>query len=220
MQKIILEWDDLNPHPEVDCLEVIEKLVSRYPNIILNFFTIPIYKETSLSSYPKWCDRIRQLIELGNVNLACHSTYHTNEEFKNVSYGEAFAKLQKSEEVFREAKLPFNKVFRGAHWGLNKNTMAALINRGYTHLYSHTDYQLLTNQFANQIKVVYYNYNFKDIWPHLENELVDSDIIVCHGHTSIHDHLNCGNGIAQSYEKICNIIECGKDITLLKVQDY
>lgn len=220
MQRIIFEFDDLNPHPEVNCLPTIEKLIARYPNIVLNFFTIPIYKGVSLASDPIWCNRIRQLIELGNVNLAVHSTYHTTEEFKFLDYNTAIDKLVLSQSVFDEANLSFTKVFKGSHWGICSKSIEAMINLDYTHLYSHVSYKELNDKYKDKIKIVYYNYNLKDTWPYLENKLLDKNVIVCHGHTSPYEHLSCGNGITQCYEKLCNIIECGENIEFLKVQDY
>ena len=114
-----------------------------------------------------------------------------------MNYEQAVSRIDLAETTISAARLPYLKVFRGPHWGINENTYRALIDNGYTHVYSHESYRELNNKFADKIKVVYYNWNGKD-------ELVDMPNL-CVGH--FHTHNVCGNGIGESFNRICKAIE-------------
>lgn len=217
--KIILEWDDLNPNPNVDCLPIIDKLVGQFPKIVLNFFTVPIYGHTQLSYSIKWCDRIRTHIDNGNVVLGVHGTYHSFREYALYDYPHSAINLKHSHDKFNEAKLPFVKCFRGPYWGICEGSVEALIDMGYTHLYSHKEYTTLNEKYADRIKIVYYNWNMKDEWPKLENPL-ESDIVVAHGHTAQWPHLSCGNGIWECYDRLCSFIDSQDNIEFLRIDQY
>lgn len=212
--KLILEFDDLNPHPSVDCLPIIRKLINKYSNIVLNFFTVPYYEGVYLYNNKEWLKEIKDYIDSGNVNLAVHGTKHTFREYAFKTYPQAIQSLSESFRVFDVADLPVSKVFRGPYWGLCEDSIRALISLGFTHLYSHKDYEQLNNKYADQIKIAYYNWNLKDDWPHLENPLT-SDIVVAHGHTPD----VCGNGIEESFDRICKMLDIN-NIEFLKVDDY
>lgn len=217
--RIILEFDDLNPDHDVDCLPVIQKLADQFPKIVLNFFTVPVYNSTQLPDYVGWCKKIRSYIESGNVVLGTHGTYHKFKEYGLYDYNQSIENLTHSHKIFTEAKLPFVKCFRGPYWALCENSVRALIDMGYTHLYSHKEYTALNEKYSDQIKIVYYNWNLKDSWPKLENPL-ESDIIVAHGHTSKYPHLSCGNGIWECYNKICDFIDSQDNIEFLRIDQY
>ena len=217
--KIILEFDDFNPNPEVDCLEVAERLIQKYPDIILNFFTVPIYNNMALWHNNEWCNKVGKYIESGNIVLATHGTFHGFREYALLDYNQAKSYLKYSRAAFDIADLPFHKVFRAPYWGLCEDSVLALIDMGYTHLYSHKEYTTLNEKYADKIKTVYYNWNLKDEWPKLENPL-ESDIIVAHGHTSKHAHLSCGNGIWECYNKICEFIDSQENIEFMRIDQY
>lgn len=203
--KIIFEFDDLNPDPLVDCLFIIEEFVKKYPNIILNFFTIPIYQETSLSSNLVWLSKVQNLINSGNVVLGVHGYKHTQEEFRYKTYEGALDSLKKAEKEFNKANLPFVKAFKGPHWGINSETCEALITLGYTHLYNHHSYPIIDCEYGDKLKMCYYSWNLKDDWGTFESE--PEDIIIAHGHTSKHSALSCGNSIWSNFYKIMQIME-------------
>lgn len=201
--KLILEFDDLHPNKEVDCLPVIEKLVKIIPDIKLNFFVPINYKNMPAHTNQQWCDLLRKHVLNGNVILAVHGLNHSTEEFKNKSYPESISALAEASAYFDCADLPFEKAFRGPHWGIGVESIKALIGLGYTHLYSHVSYNHITDNFKDEIKVVNYNWNLKDDYGVFEN--APNDIIVAHGHTSPHQHLSCGNSIYDVYTKIVEI---------------
>jgi predicted deacetylase len=217
--KLILEFDDFNPNPQVDCLAVARELIEKYPDIILNFFTVPVYEGIWLHYDTKWIEKVKKFIDSGNINLGVHGTHHNFLEYKNKTYIDAKLSLMESLHNFDRANLKVSKVFRGPYWGINEDCVKALIDLGYTHLYSHKEYTALNEKYADKIKIVYYNWNLKDEWPKLENPL-DSNIVVAHGHTSKHAHLSCGNGIWECYNKICDFIDSQENIEFLRIDQY
>jgi hypothetical protein len=196
--KLILEFDDFNPKNTVNCIESIDKLVSLFPKIKLTMFTSALYERKALFSDKVWCDRVRAHINNNNLRLAVHGLYHTQEEFKHKSYDDAKLSLVIAESVFNVSNLPFIKVFRGPHWGINDNTYNALIDLNYKFVFTHESYKDLSVRFPN-IKSVYYNWNIKDDF----NLIETTDFIIGHGHT----HNVCGNGIEESYSKIRKFID-------------
>ena len=196
---LILEFDDFNPKNSVNCINQIDQLVSLFPDIKLTMFTTALYERTALFSDKEWCNRVRVHIANNNLRLAIHGLYHTQEEFKDKSYDDAKLTLVIAESVFTVADLPFVKVFRGPHWGINESTYNALIDLNYKFVYTHDSYREMSSKFLN-IKSVYYNWNLKDDFKSLN--LINEKFIIGHGHT----HNVCSNGIAESYDKIVNII--------------
>ena len=160
---LILEFDDFNPKKEVDCLAEIEYLVDRYPNIKLTMFTPAMYENNTLRSDPKWCNAVRKLIQSDNLRLAVHGCFHTSEEFKFKNKEEAISTIALAECMFRIAKLPFIRVFRGPHWGINQATYDALKWLEYTHVYTHPDYSTLADTNTD-IKSIFYDWNLKDTY--------------------------------------------------------
>lgn len=203
MKKIILEFDDFHPDKNVNCLEILNDLISRYKkqNIIINMFVPPCYHGTPMSDDREWCSKVRKHILSGNLCLAVHGRIHSQEEFKNLTYQESYMSLLNAEEEFKKSQLPFKKIFRGPHWGIGTASIGALIARRYTHLYSHTSYQKFNDSYSHEISIVYYNWNLKDRFGVYENTW--SDFIVAHGHTSN----VCGNGIEESYNRIVEALD-------------
>lgn len=198
--KLVLEFDDLNPHPEVDCLPTIKRLVECYPEIKLTFFTPAAYQRCELASNLNWCAEIKTLIESGNVRLAVHGLVHSQEEFKYLSFDEADHRLFIAEQIFKGADLPFSKIFRGPHWGINEETYQALISRNYSSCWGHESYKGLAEKFP-EMRTIYYSWNLKDKFE--DSGQKDSELVIAHGHTSN----VCGNGIEESFGRICEMID-------------
>lgn len=191
---VIFDFDDLHWLEPEDCLGTIEEIVEAVPDIKLSFFTVPDLRDNEIGKKRRWCNRLLNLIESGNVTLGVHGLVHSTEEFKHKSAQDAYDSLLDADFLFRKAKLPVESVFKGPHWGINAETYKALIDLGYTHVYTHPDYANLAEQFP-EIKSVFYNWNLKD-------DFVDNGekVIIGHGHT----HDVCGNGIAQCKDRIIN----------------
>lgn len=214
MQKLILEFDDFHPHNDVNCLEIAKKLIEKYPPIILNFFVPPKYMGQHLSADEYWCSEVFELIKSGNINLAVHGLTHSQEEFKNLEFDDARNRIVEAENILFEAGLPFQKVFRGPHWGIGIGSILALMYLDYTHLYSHTNYDLLHKLFSGDVKVVHYNWNLKDEFGTFENNPT-SNVIVGHGHCPD----VCNNGINESYDRICRALD-SNSFEFLRVGDF
>lgn len=191
-KKLVLEFDDLHFLDPENCTDIIQDLVSVFPNIKLSFFTVANLRQVPIYNSTIFCDTIRKYIDSNNLEILIHGNTHSMEEFKHVTYDTAIQKIKDSESILNEAGILFKKVFRGPHWGLNQNTIKALIELGYTHIYNHEDYRSIE---LPGIKYVYYNWNLKDNPP-------QDKVLIAHGHT----HNVCDNGIREVKNKIKNFI--------------
>lgn len=198
MTKLLLDFDDLHPRKPENCLDSIKYLVDKIPEIKLLFFTIPKLEGIPLYLYPEWCREIRRFIDAGNVQLAVHGLCHSTLEFQNINYTDAFNKIQEAENIFTRSNLPFVKIFKGPHWGLNSNAVEALKNLNYKAIFSHQDFKHLE---VGGIEFKYYNWNLKDPFP--EHLHYPDSIILGHGHT----HSVCDNGILETRDKIRDSID-------------
>lgn len=192
---LILEYDDFHWKSPENCLSTIQRFVDRFPNIKISLFSTPIHSYLPYRDDLNWCNSVRKLIESGNIHLAVHGIYHDSEEFKHKNFANACYSLKMAEEEFEKSSLPFVKVFRGPHWGINNETYAALECLDYTHIYTHEDYRHLITP-ERKIKSVIYNWNLKD-------EAPDLDLLIAHGHT----HSVCSNGIQETFDKVSTFIE-------------
>lgn len=207
--QIILESDDFNPHPEVDCLSFIEKILSENSNIIFNFFCPPLYKGYSLEKNPYWCDKVRCLIENNNVTLNPHGLYHSQEEFKYKNYNETLEALLHAESIFNNCKLPYLKCWRGPHWGCNEFTFQALEKLNYTHIYIHENYRTLYDSGNYNFQAIYYNWSIGD---KLDN--LNDNILIAHSHT----HAVCNNGLEEKWDNVQLLIEA-HNLNFLKTNE-
>lgn len=195
MKNIIIDFDDLHyRHPE-NCLQTIQYLVDRNDKIKLLFFTIPYLDRLEIGNDDPFCKKLRKYIDSGHIQLAIHGTYHSSEEFKSLDYENARMKISLSERLMKEADLPFIKVFKGPHWGLNKSTIDVLMDRCYQAVFNHEDYK---NLEVAGIDFKYYNWNLKDDYVAPTDRLV-----IAHGHT----HNVCGNGIQEIADKLLMTLE-------------
>ena len=196
--KIVIDYDDLHWKDPENCLSTIQEIVNNVPDIKLTFFTTSLHSNIPIKLQKTWCNKIRKFINNNNICLAIHGLRHEILQFKNISYNDALNKIQLAQKNFEQAELPFIKIFKGPHWGINENTYNRLIDLGYTHVYSHEQYKHLQNIFP-KIKTIYYNWN-------LAESPLYNDIIVAHGHT----HDVCNNGILQTKNKLINFIKNNK----------
>jgi len=195
-KSLVLEYDDLHFLDPENCLTQIEEFVRLFPSIKISFFSVPMLRGVPLYKNKDWCQKIEKYISSGNVCLARHGLTHKQEEFKQLDYEDALLSLQIGDAVYDIAKLPYVKVFRGPHWGINESSVHALLDCEYTHLYNHLDYKNLGDKYRDQLKCVYYNWNLKREAPH-------DLILVTHGHT----HNVCMNGIEETFNKVCSFID-------------
>lgn len=185
--KFVLECDGFHPNVEVNYLQAVKELVNEFPNILINLFTIPCYKGTPLYESRDWCKDVRTLIRSNNIRIAVHGTYSTKEEYKYYDYKTAVDKLKLGESILHAAGIDFVKVFKGCDWGLCEQSVDALCDLGYTHIYSHQSHSALNEYIKSKgIQTPIYNLDLTDVYGTFETLPISSTFIV-HGHTST-DH--------------------------------
>ncbi len=90
-----------------------------------------------LTNYPEWCKWLRAKTRSGNFEVGVHGLYHYQKdypysaEFANLSFDECVSRIKRAEGIFREAGIPFVKVFRAPGWGMNEELFKALSKLGY-----------------------------------------------------------------------------------------
>lgn len=194
MKNLVLEFDDFHWRSPENCICEVDQLIKKFPNIKISLFTTPLLNNFPLYENNDWINKVRSYIRSNNLRLAVHGLYHTHEEFKFLEKEQAVQSLLVAESIFSRSGLPFTKVFRGPHWGINEQSIQALNDLQYTHFYNHENYKYLENKFNG--KVIYYNWNLKDDAP-------EDNILIAHGHT----HNVCDNGITQVLPRIIKFIE-------------
>jgi hypothetical protein len=193
MVDLVIEYDDFHWQSPENCLKQVYYLVQKFPTIKITFFTSPFYQYRALSENKDWCQRVRELIGSNNIRLAVHGTTHNTLEYKNMDIRQVAMSIQDSHNFFESAQLPFIRVFRGPHWGINENVYKVLREyQGYTHIYTHEDYKHLIKP-EQTIKSIIYNWNLKDKEPD-----PNLQTIIAHGHT----HNVCSNGIEETLPQL------------------
>ena len=192
--KLVLEYDDFHWDKPENCLDIIERFVSVVPNIKLTMFTVPNLRGNLLFQNPEWCKRVAELCNQGVLEISRHGWTHAPLEYEHCNFDYAMNSLLLGDKVLDSAGIPYARVFRGPYWGLNHETVRALNELGYTHLYNHIDHSSIGHDFRN--KVVFYNWN-------LGLEPPEFKLLIGHGHT----HNVCGNGIEETFERVINFID-------------
>lgn len=192
--RIVLEYDDFHWLSPENCLDVVERFIENFPDIKITLFTVPMLRQRPLWDNSEWCDKVRALCDRGFLEIARHGLYHAQEEYRHCNYDYAIKSLLLGDRILDESRIPYVKVFRGPHWGINDSTVRALNELGYTHLFNHVDHAKIGKAFLG--RVIYYNWNLADPAP-------DFRFIVAHGHT----HDVCGNGISQTFTKVVELIK-------------
>lgn len=193
MKNLVLEFDDFHWRSPENCIHEVDELIKEFPDIKISLFTTPLLNNLPLYENKDWINQVRSYIKSNNLRLAVHGLYHTQEEFKFLDKSQATQSLLLAQSIFVQSDLPFTKVFRGPHWGINEQSIQALNDLGYTHFYNHENYRHLDGVFNN--KVIYYNWNLKD-------EAPVETLLVAHGHT----HNVCQNGINETMHRIKKFI--------------
>lgn len=90
-----------------------------------------------LTNHPEWCKWLRGKVKTRNFEVAVHGLYHYQTkypygaEFTNLNYEECVKRIERAEEIFKQAKIPFVKIFRPPGWGMNENLLEALSELEY-----------------------------------------------------------------------------------------
>jgi len=207
---LVPEFDDFHWRKPENCLDYIEKIIEEIPDVKISLFCPPRLGGLGLSLDPDWCKRVRELINSNYIVLGVHGLEHTQEEFGSLTKEQALKKLTQAEEEFAKAELPFVKCFRGPHWGLNIQSILALIEKGYTHIYNHKDKAYLdVDEHIGMIRHIYYDWNLKDQLP----DNLSATTIVAHGHT----HNVCENGIRETFSRLAELNKVAKTSDIITI---
>lgn len=191
--ELVLEFDDFHWQAPENCLGLIQRFCKEVPHIKLTMFTVPFLRGAALFADPAWCKAVADLCHSGNLEIARHGCTHAPVEYEHCDYDYAIKSLLLGDNILEAAGIPYVRVFRGPYWGLNAETVRALNELGYTHLYNHRDHAAIGKGFRG--KVVFYNWNLGFAAP-------DFRFLVGHGHT----HNVCDNGIEETFDRVMEVV--------------
>ncbi|EKD94213.1 MAG: hypothetical protein ACD_26C00167G0005 [uncultured bacterium] len=101
---------------------------------------VPIYlnEPFRLDKHLDWCEKIKQLVLNGKLEIAIHGYYHHNpnlvihgQEFLDLDYKKSIERITLAERMFNKCQIPFVKIFRPPGWGFNNNTIKVLKDLKY-----------------------------------------------------------------------------------------
>lgn len=196
--KLALEFDDF--HPQNSNLGLLEDLRDHYPEFKVSLFTIPmdirtgqklVISDTKNVQIAGWREAVLIAIKQGWMELCVHGLTHIPMEFGELPYEAAKLRIIVAERCFREAGLPYAKVFKAPNWALSKEAEQAI-----------TDTHEVKGEKFGGFRIVkdgYYKWNLRDDIP----KLIEEKAIVGHGH--IQDGDGCFNGLNESYHRILKV---------------
>lgn len=212
IKSLILDFDDFHWKKPQNCIDTIRLLHKIRPDIKLSFFVSPNYENHLLTFDKKWCKEVKELIELDVIRIGIHGWNHSQLEFEDITKLNAIAKLHLAEKELEAAEIPFVKAFKGPHWGINYIAAETLLEKKYTHIYSHPDKLSVQTKFNSEnknanLKFVYYNLNLKDNLDDSSIRNYDDIDVIAHGHS----WNVCENGITESIVKIIKLHDYSKN---------
>jgi len=173
--KICIDIDDYHSFPRWDCSDVLFRLIEKFPEI----------KFTIMTDYPQALDRMRELVESGNVEIFLHGLNHKRffkSEFSGYTRGQIKKRLQKAENFFTKTKIKFKKGIKFP-WDICTSKALSVIEK--------MDYILFSNKYRIGFK------GKQVIWRNQGNL---TDIVYYHGHAQNVRH----NGIRESFSNFVN----------------
>lgn len=206
---INISIDDVSPHKNSSIAVVgnCYKIIERFPDAKFSLFVPVSYWRTvkpavatnyplQIDLYPEFCKQIMSLPE-SNFEICYHGLYHgipgmsDNDEFKNLSYGEALDRFSTMQEIVKRAGLDsrFKNIFRPPAWRMSAESILAAKDFGIEILaLSPKDYARKTYEKHDEMfpRVLYYNCNppFEDL------KLFEKTEIVYHACDWDKNHLN------------------------------
>ena len=190
-----LSLDDACPHPKCTPFsEVIfwcDKLIERWPNIKIDFFTSGAFARLNeepyfLTQYPEWIQKANELQDK-NYRFNCHSYYHRrlNTKYDNSNNNEVEKTNERETKIiinymldeFNNAGLKYNKVFRAPGFHIGVTAAKVLTEMGFKISGDQRYYDLLKNK-VKEMHYMVYNWDIND-----EYKLTEGDVFAA-GHTS------------------------------------
>jgi hypothetical protein len=177
-----------SPFPEV--MVWCDKLIQRWPDIKIDFFTSAAYARLNedpyfLTKYPDWVKQMNAL-PTKNFRINCHSYYHrrlsakhgnsNNNEVEKTNEKETRVLVQHMIGEFEAAGLKYEKVFRPPGWHLGVPAAKVLTEMGFKIAGNQHYYDILKSKVP-EMKYVVSN------WDMLNECKMDGNVL-SYGHTS------------------------------------
>lgn len=179
--KCVLSLDDYCWQTK-ESIKYLEELNNYFSDFKISLFTIPCFKQMSLSSH--WD-------ELSDVKFKAehilHGYYHTTAEFENLDKFQSAYFIERGIEEFKKCNLPIIKGFKSPNWRNSNGLFDYLKSVGFW---------LATLRPVNIDGLRIYNWN----WDIGDNNIPTSEIVHAHGHT--HNVSGPGAGIEVSMNNI------------------
>lgn len=190
--KVAIEYDDASPsHPIGPRMwELLQSFREHYEGYKVTLFTVPSElrwgkaKTMRDKEFAQWVKVAKKAHDQGWLAFALHGFTHIEKEFGDITYEDAYKRIQFGKEIFESCELPLLPIFKAPNWALSAEGRKAAEDHG--------------------LKVVdnlYYQWNLKDRLPR-PAEFGDK-IIIAHGH--IQDGDGCNNGLAETRHTVMKL---------------
>lgn len=192
MYNIACEYDDASSsHPIGPIMwDIFEKFREHYPEYKVTLFTVPselrwgkIHKSDS-EEYKSWAKICQKAYDQGWARFALHGLTHVEREFENLSYEDAYKRIQFGKEIFDKVGIPYDPIFKAPNWFISEAAEKAAKDHGLTVVHDR-----------------YYQWNLKDRLPR-PSEFGDK-IIIAHGHIQNGD--GCNNGLSETRQNFMQL---------------
>lgn len=113
--KVCIDIDDYHSFPRYDCTDVMIKLIDEFPGIRFTVFFTPLMRGITLTDYPQALERLKEMVERGNVEVFPHGLTHNRfvrGELGWLSRRGAKKKLEQSTRLLDRARVPFGEGFK------------------------------------------------------------------------------------------------------------
>ncbi|KPJ84316.1 MAG: hypothetical protein AMS17_16420 [Spirochaetes bacterium DG_61] len=113
--KVCIDIDDFHSFPKWDCTDVLLRCVEQIPEIKFTLFFTPFMKKIPATDYPQSLERLRELIETGNVEVYLHGLTHMkflNGEFGALPMNIVRKRILKSFQYTERCRIPFKRGYK------------------------------------------------------------------------------------------------------------
>jgi len=195
IKSICLDLDDWYPYS--GGLNEMLEIKKHYPGFKITLFTIPfpasftmkggVAKSFNMGKYKDWA---KLMNSFDWIQIAVHGTMHIKGEY-NCDRKRAKLLLKAAENVFKQAGMKYEKIFKAPYWQLSQEALDVLYEKGYA--VALNPEQPLKLKIPKDMKVYVFNHNIKDIFPNKEH-------LKSHGHV-----LTYNNAFKDRLGLICSL---------------
>jgi len=132
--KLCIDIDDYHSFPKWDCSDVLVNLVSEFPKVKVTLFVTPYINKVPLTDYPQALDRIRDMIQNGNIEVFPHGLTHKwflKGEFGVCPRVITKKKIKESIEYLKKADIPFKNGYKFPWHIYNNSSLNVLSELNY-----------------------------------------------------------------------------------------